>query len=397
MRQVKPLRLAVLTSHPIQYYAPLFRELARRVDLHVFFAHKTTPQQQADTGFGTAFDWDVDLTSSYANSFLTNVSRRPGTGHFSGCDTPEIGERLRRGRFDAVLVMGWHLKTYWQAIWAAKHAGLPVLVRGDSHLETPRSNVKRIVKSLTYPPFLRMFDAALYVGQRSRAYYKHYGYPSERLFFSPNCVDTEWFATRATAEARAKLRNRLGIAAEAKVALFAGKLVAFKRPLDIVAAAASMKASGYAVSLLVAGSGPLEAELAATATASGVSLHRLGFCNQTEMPAAYAAADVVVLPSGGRETWGLVANEAQACGVPIVVSDACGCAPDLAGDGTAGRVFPFGDTEALSSALRVILDHPPPRKAIFSKSTQYSIVGAAHGIVEALAFAVRPAEKQDRR
>src|SRR5215510_15149079 len=118
------IRLAVLTSHPVQYYAPLFRELAKAVDLHVYFAHRATPAEQAQAGFGTPFEWDVDLTSGYAHSFLENIARQPGTDRFAGCDTPEIGRHLRQGRFQALLVMGWHLKSYLQAALAAKRLGI---------------------------------------------------------------------------------------------------------------------------------------------------------------------------------------------------------------------------------------------------------------------------------
>src|SRR5262245_41269569 len=125
------IRLAVLTSHPVQYYAPLFRELAKAVDLHVFYAHRASPAEQAQAGFGTPFEWDVDLTSGYAHTFLENVARRPGTDRFSGCDTPRIGCLLREGRFAALLVMGWHLKTYLQGTLAARRLGIPVMVRSD--------------------------------------------------------------------------------------------------------------------------------------------------------------------------------------------------------------------------------------------------------------------------
>jgi glycosyltransferase involved in cell wall biosynthesis len=385
------MRLAIVTSHLIQYQAPLFRELAAQLDLTVFVACRATPQDQASAGFDVAFSWDIDLTLGFECQYLSNISRAPGPSHFFGCDTPEIGARLRNGQFDALLVMGWHLKTYWQAIWAAKCIGMPVLVRGDSQLETRRGRVKRTGKKVVYPRALRVFDAALYVGQRSRAYLEHYNYPRERMFFSPHCVDTKFFSTRATSVARAQVRHRFGIAADAKVALFAGKLVAFKRPLDLAAAVAILKSRGYAVSILVAGSGPLEAQLAAAATASGLSLHRLGFCNQTEMPAAYAAADALVLPSSGQETWGLVANEAQACGLPIIVSDACGCAPDLAADGSAGRIFPLGDTEALSKALWMTLNRPPVPEKILEKSRKFTPDAAAGGVQRGLAFAVAAA------
>ena len=376
------MRLAVLTSHPIQYYAPLFRELARDLDLHVFFAHKASPSEQAAAGFGANFDWDVDLISGYAHTFLANVARQPGTGHFSGCDTPEIGARLQQGGFDVLLVLGWHLKSFLQGIVAAKRLALPVLVRGDSHLGTPRSRLKTMVKRLAYPPLLRMFDGALYVGQRSRAYYEHYGYPNDRLTFSPHCVDTEWFAARATAPARAELRKKLGIGAETKVVLFAGKLLPFKRPLDVIEAAAMCRSRGLKIEVIVAGDGMMRQAVMAEAAASNVPLHCLGFCNQTEMPAAYAAADCLVLPSES-ETWGLVANEALACGKPVIVSGACGCAPDLA-DGAAGISFTCGDVQALAAAMETMLKNPPSAQAIAALSASWTLQAAANGIRKAV-------------
>lgn len=380
------MRLAIVTSHPIQYYAPLFRVLAGLVDLHVFFAHRSTPEQQAAAGFGTAFDWDVDLTAGYPHSFLKNLAADPGPHHFAGCDTPEIAERLRQGRFDAVLLLGWHLKSLRQALWAAKRQGLPVMVRGDSQLETPRSLVKRMVKAATYPLFLRQFDAALYVGRRSRAYYAHYGYPEQRLFFSPHCVDNAWFAERATPQARAALRKRIGVGERTPLVLFAGKLVLFKRPLDVVAAVARLRAAGSSAEVLVAGAGELEEPMREAAARAGVPLHLLGFQNQTAMPAAYAAADVLALPSTGRETWGLVCNEALACGTPIVVSDATGCAEDLAADGVAGRTHRLGDIDDLARALGAVLASPPSPADVAERSARYSLEAAAEGVISALRF-----------
>jgi glycosyltransferase involved in cell wall biosynthesis len=388
------MRLAIVMSHPIQYYAPLFRALAEQLDLVVFFAHQATPSDQARAGFGIEFEWDVSLLSGYAHTFLSNVATRPALNHFSGCDTPEIGERLRKGRFDAVLVQGWYLKSFLQAIFAAKVQGLPVLARGDSHLDTPRSAPKRIAKSAVYPLFLHMFDAALHVGDRSGAYWKHYGYPVSRLFFSPHCIDAGWFSSRATAQARAELRGRLGIGSETKVALFAGKLLALKRPIDVVAAVARLTAEGRDLRLLVAGAGPLQDEISEAARSAGASIHMLGFCNQTMMPKAYAAADFLVLPSE-RETWGLVANEALACGRPVVLSDTVGSAPDLAGDGTAGRVFPVRDVRALAIAIADLLDHPPSSAAIAAKSSAFSVERAAQGIVRAVEFVADRRSRSD--
>ena len=377
-------RLAILTSHPIQYYAPLFRALARHVDLHVFYAYSATPQQQAAAGFGVKFDWDVDLTSGYAHSFLRNVAKHPGPSHFSGCDTPEIGAELRNGRFDAVLAFGWHLKSLLQGAWAARRAGLPVLVRGDSQLATPRRAMVRLAKEFVYPPFLRLFDAALYVGERNRDYYLHYRFPENRLFRAAHCVDTEFFAARATAQAREALRGRLGIGADEKVLLFAGKLIARKRPLDLIEAAARLSGGPQNVRLLIAGSGELQAGMTARCRELGVTADFLGFRNQSEMPEAYAAADALVLTSGGSETWGLVCNEALACGRPVIVSDAAGCAGDLAGDGQAGRTFAMGDTAGLADAIRGVLCNPPHVSSILARSEAFSIAGTASDIAAAV-------------
>jgi glycosyltransferase involved in cell wall biosynthesis len=375
-----PLRLAILASHPVQYYAPLFRTLAHQVDLTVFYAHNASHNDQAAAGFGVPFEWDVDLLSGYRHVFLTNVAHNPSPSRFTGADTPEIGQRLREGSFDALLVMGWYLKSYIQAIAAAKRAGLPVMVRGDSQLGTPRSALKTLVKAALYPLLLRQFDAALIVGMRNREYWTKYGYPAERMFVSPHCIDGNWFASRATDKARADLRGRLGIKPATKVALFAGKLVKFKRPLAVLEAAARVRKDGLAVEVVVAGSGPLESALVARAEELKLPLHLLGFCNQSQMPGAYAASDLLVLPSTGRETWGLVVNEALACGTPVLVSDTSGCAPDVVEHLGRQAVFTSGNISDLASGLKALLLAPPSANRLNGASEAFSLNAAAAGI-----------------
>lgn len=376
------MRLVVVATHPIQYHAPLFRELAGRVDLHVLFAHRATPDNQAAAGFGVRFDWDIDLTSGFSSSYLNNVSQRPGLDAFGGCDTPEVAADIERLKPDALLVQGWHVKSFWQSIYAARRRKIPVMVRGDSQLQTPRSRLKIAVKEVVYPLALRAFDAALYVGENSRRYWEHYRYPRDRMFFAPHCVDNDWFAERATPEARAGLRQSCGIAEDAFVVLFAGKLAPLKRPLDIVDAVARCRAAGRPVEMILAGSGALEGAVRAHAAQLNAPIHMLGFCNQTQMPAAYAAADVLALASSS-ETWGLVANEALACGRPAIVSDACGCAPDLVGDGVAGRIFRCGNVGGLASSIADLMERPASPTEIARKIGVYSLKAAADGILSA--------------
>jgi glycosyltransferase involved in cell wall biosynthesis len=378
------VRLVIVASHPVQYYAALFRVLAERLDLTVFYAHRATANDQAKAGFGVGFEWDVDLLSGYKHKFLQNVSSKPGLDHFTGVNTPEIRHRLRSEHFDAVLLTGWFLKCFHQALWAAKRLHIPVLVRGDSHLDTPRTAWKRWAKELVYPTFLRSLDGALVVGERNRAYWRHYRYPESRMFDSPHCIDNTWFANRATDAARAAVRARFGISQDAKVVLFAGKLVTFKRPLDLISAVKLTNSRGTNIEVLAAGAGPLEQELVTVAQKADVRLHMLGFCNQSEMPSAYAACDILVLPSDGRESWGLVANEALACGKSVLVSDAVGCAPDMAAHLGDRAVFPMGDTRAMAKNLEVIIRKPFDEALIASTAAVFSVEAACSGIESAV-------------
>jgi glycosyltransferase involved in cell wall biosynthesis len=273
----------------------------------------------------------------------------------------------------------------WQAVAAARRRRIPLLVRGDSHLKTPRNRTKAVAKRMIYPVALRVFDAALYVGQWSKEYYEYYSYPADRLFFSPHCVDTAWFAGHSSPAAGRSLRTKLSISPDQRVVVFAGRLVELKRPLDLVDALGLLARRGTAVSLLVAGSGPLEDEIRRRAMEVGVSVYFLGFQNQSAMPAVYAAADVLALPSA-HETWGLVVNEALACGTPVVVSDAVGCAIDLVADGSAGKIYPMGDWGRLAHELEALLTDPPSEAAIAAKSAAYGLDAACDGVMKALEF-----------
>ncbi|MBY0319830.1 MAG: glycosyltransferase family 4 protein [Reyranella sp.] len=369
-------RIGFLVSHPIQYYTPIFRALAKQCDLTVFFAHRQTAEQQARAGFGVAFDWDVDLLSGYDSRFLVNVAREPSTDRFSGCDTPGIAEEIARGRFDAFVVPGWALRCYWQAVRACRRHGVPVLVRGDSQLRTQRNTFIQVAKWLAFSHLLRRFDGFLYVGQRNRDYLLHYGAPTDRLFFSPHCIDNEAFAAASAAAAVSRDPSRRRI-------LFVGKLIPRKRPADLLHAVSQL--SGQPIEVAFAGSGELEAELRQIAANASVRVEFMGFVNQSELPAVYAAADLLVLPSNAQETWGLVVNEAMACGVPAVVSDAVGCGPDLIDAGATGAIFPFGDVAALAVAMKDVLslDRAHVRRRLADKIEVYSPQRAAEAIIEA--------------
>ncbi len=350
-------------------------------ELEVFYAHQQTAKGQAEAGFGLEFEWDVPLLEGYPHRFLKNVSRRPGTDWFGGCDCPEIGEILVKEGFTHVLLIGWHKKVFWQAFWAAKRAGIKVLSRGDSQLGITGSPLKRAVKYMLYRFLLPRFDAHLYVGRRNREYLRHYGVSESRLFFSSHFVDNEWWAGRAKAADEIKMK----IKKEDAVFLFAGKFIPKKRVMDLLEAAAGVPEAR----VVLVGHGPLRGELEARAAKRDLAgrVEFAGFKNQKELPAYLAAADCLVLPSDGTETWGLIVNEAMACGKPAIVSEACGCAPDLIDEGETGYSFKLGDTRALADCLREFAARKNEdwSKRVRAKIGQYTMEKATEGLARAIA------------
>lgn len=386
-------RVGLLATHPIQYYSPWYRALARLCDLHVFYAHQQVAADHARSEFGVAFEWDLPLLEGYSASFLENRALRPDVSRFWGCDTPAIAAIVRRERFDAFIVLGWGVRSYWQAMAACWRTGTPLLVRGDSHLLTPRSLPRRLAKRLAYRSFIPRFDAYLVVGERSRQYFLHYGADPRRMFSVPHAADNGYFAGRAQAlvEERRSLRTCWGIPEDATVFLFAGKLAAHKRPGDFVHAIAAASRRQSKIVGLVVGDGPLRQELEAWSVDADAPLRFTGFLNQSDMPRAYASSDLLVLTSD--ETWGMVVNEAMASRRAAVVCDRVGCAPDLIIPGRTGELFPWGDRAALTERL-ALLAADPAQLAALGRAAQrhiqgYSVERAAAGAFSAIVATAR--------
>ena len=350
-------RVAIVASHPIQYHAQWYRELALsdELDIEVLYCHRATANDQAQAGFGVDFEWDLPLLEGYRYRFLNNVAAAPGVSDFKGTDTPEIRDIIARERFDAEVVSGWHTKSYWQAIRACLRCGTPVMVRSDSHLHDARPLSTRLLKWLPYRYFIGRMDACLAAGAWSRDYFLHYGAKPERVFIVPHC-GTQLVASHTTTDStRTESRRRWGIAESATAFLFAGKFIARKRPLEFIRALAAAFRAGSDVHGLIVGDGEMRREMQTLADSLGAPITFAGFLNQKEIPEAYIASDILVLPSD-QDTWGLVVNEAMAFGRACIVSDRVGCGPDLIVPKQTGFIFPTGDVDALTALLRKVAD-----------------------------------------
>jgi glycosyltransferase involved in cell wall biosynthesis len=218
----------------------------------------------------------------------------------------------------------------------------------------------------------------------------------ERIFDSPYAVAAEVFEFDEGDRLRHRdaFRAAHGIAEDAMVVGFSGKLIPAKGVAVLAGALGRLPGPVRSrTTLLVVGDGPLRDALSDDLARVGVATVFAGFLNQDALSPAYHAMDLLVLPSIDGETWGLVVNEALLHGVPVLVSDRVGCAPDLARDPMVGSVFPAGDAAALARTLGLALQGLPAdagrRVACRSAVAGYTLASAADGIVRAYEHALR--------
>jgi glycosyltransferase involved in cell wall biosynthesis len=387
-----PLRLAIFASHPTQYQAPIFRALAAIPGIKpvILFGSDHGVTESFDSGFGHAVKWDIPLLEGYEHRFLTNVARRKDVNAFMGISVPSVRAVITRESFDAVLVMGWQTRGHVQAIRAARRARVPILLMGDSILAThpsssPKATMRRLfwlpIRKKLYAAILSRIDGALTVGTRNEAYFRSFGLTSEKLHWVGHGVDNDRFdiGPRERAEARKDIRSGLGFSADDFVFLSVAKIQEKKRPLDLFAAFHRIAERHSNARLLYLGDGPLRSRLESEIRALGLESRArvIGFVNQAELPRWYAECDCLVLPSDSRETWGLAVNEALASGMPVVVSDAVGCAPDLVKPGVNGRIFSFGDVESLVEAMTWAIEMTPQQRESVAVEARATVANAS--------------------
>jgi len=384
------VRLAIISTHPIQYYAPVFRALARSqaVRPKVFFTwSQTASASVVDPGFERTIAWDIPLLEGYESEFVPNTAPNPGTHHFQGLRNPGLVRAIEGWGADAVLVFGWNLHSHLGALRHFK-TRIPVFFRGDSTLLDRRSPWKTAARRMFLGWVYRHVDVAIAVGSNNRDYYRWCGLPEERIAFAPHAIDIGRFADLdgSHTELAAQWRQELGISPPARTLVFAGKLQPKKDPLLLLEAFSRCGASGH---LVFVGNGELERQLRAQAQGRR-DVHFLPFQNQSAMPSVYRLGNVFALPSRGPgETWGLALNEAMASERPVIAGSKVGGARDLIAQEVNGWVFQSGNLDELAAVVRNALECDDAilgamGVAAVRESARWSAEAAATGIEAAI-------------
>ncbi|MFM6926773.1 MAG: glycosyltransferase family 4 protein [Ferruginibacter sp.] len=348
-------KLAIISTHPIQYYAPVFAKLAAQpgIEIKVFYTWEKDAAT-FDRDFGKEVTWDIPLLEGYEYCFVSN-NKNMGRG-FWDVKNPGLIKAIKAWNASAVLVIGWNYLSHLKVMMHFKKR-IPVLFRGDSTLLDEHSGIKKWMRRIFLKWVYSHVDLALYVGTANKAYFLKHGIQSNQLVFTPHAIDNKRFGTISDEQPQyiQNIRQSLGIGSGDITILYCGKLQPKKNPLLLAKAVQQLGHKN--LHLIFVGDGELETELK-NAIAGNENMHMLPFQNQSMMPAIYRLGEIFCLPSAGPgETWGLAVNEAMACGRAVLVSDKAGSAADLVQESVNGYRFRWNDMDDLQQKINNLVSN----------------------------------------
>jgi glycosyltransferase involved in cell wall biosynthesis len=338
------IRVGYIAGEPNPSRAPHLDRIAEHpdIDLTVIYAAPTVHRRE----------WTLELAH---DPVILRGPRVPAVRllHHDYPLTPQIWPLLQRERFDVLVIGGWSLMaTQLAIVWAQLHR-VPYLLISENHFREDRPRWISALKAAVLPHLVRPAAGHLVTGSLAREHQTHYGARADTITVFPNTVDVAEFGRRADAlyERRADIRHSLGIADDAIAVTQVSRFIPFKGPDEAVEAVARARSlTKEPLHLVLVGSGPMESQLKARARDLALDVTFAGWRSGQKLLEAYAATDVFLLLSR-REPWGIVVNEAAACGLPLVLTDAVGAAADLLVPGENGELVRSGEIEGQAQAI----------------------------------------------
>ncbi len=386
-------KVLAVATHPVQYMAPLFRRMAAEPQLILQVAYCSLRGAEAaiDPDFATSVKWDVPLLEGY--SWIAIPNKGSGKESFWELNNPGLSNLIRDGKFDAVLCfVGYVRASFWIARRAAKKSGAAFLFGTDAHSLAPRDGKawKVVFKKAFWPFLFGQADQVIVPSTGTLEMVKSLGIPAAKITLTPYTVDNDWWKAQAAKVNRDTARENLGATSHQPIILFCAKLQPWKRPMDLLQAFA--QAAPEESILVFAGEGPQRANLEAEAAQLGIQqrVRFLGFVNQSQLPALYTAANLLVLPSV-YEPFAVVVNEAMCCGCPVIVSDQVGAARDLVAPVSPQFVFPAGNVQALANVLRIAFADREQLREVGRRGFAHVETHSPQRIIAATVEAVRKA------
>lgn len=370
-------RLVIITEIISPYRIPLFNSLAQRgdIDLHVIFLAETDPELRK---------WKV-YRDEIKFSYQVLRSWRKTIGGYNCLLNAGVSRALQSTCPDVILCGGYNYPASWRALFWARSHSIPFFLWSESNSQDLRSGHPLV--ELLKIEFLGQCSGFVVPGRAAREYLRSRAISPERIYTAVNAVDNALFAHAAESarERAAQFRTELGL--PDRYFLFAGRLVREKGVFELLTAYAKLdRTLRQQVGLVFVGDGPARQALEKeSSSVTGGTIEFTGFAQREQLATYYALAEMLILPTY-TDTWGLVVNEAMACGIPIIVSRAAGCGADLVTEGWNGSIVPSKNEQALVSAMSSLGNQPDlcARMGVNSRKRilDYSPQKWSEGIVE---------------
>lgn len=355
-------RLVILTEIISPYRIPLFNALAQHaeVDLHVIFLAETDPILR---------QWQVYKEEiQFSHQVLPSWRKR--LGKYNWLLNRGVVRALVTSAPDVILCGGYNYIASWQALLWARGRNIPFFLWSESNAKDLR-RAHAVVEFLK-SAFLRKCSGFVVPGRLAQEYLcTQKKIREDVIFTAPNAVDNDLFAAAAAAARQNAATHRRGLGLPGRYFLFAGRLVREKGVFELLSAYAKLDESmRQQVGLMFVGDGASRQQLEQQAASISPGVIRFaGFAQREQLAIYYALAEMLILPTYA-DTWGLVVNEAMACGLPIILSRSAGCAAELVRENWNGLLVPPRDVSSLTSAMRSLADHPDLRAVMGANSVQ---------------------------
>ena len=364
--------LVIFATHPIQYQVPIWKELAKRlnVEFEVWYLTSHGVEPTYDIQFAKTIKWDIDLLDGYPYRFSQINCPKRLTNFWSAKLPKDFKSRLKNKEITHILLLGWNVVGFIEAIFIAFRCRKKIWLRAESNDLKVNSFFKKQFKNLFLKLFFSKIEKFLTIGKANKRLYKNFGITDDKIYSTPYSIENQRFAIQAnkSLNSRTKFRKFWNIDSKSFCILFVGKFMNKKNPIDIIKAVNILKKTDLEKEyhILYVGTGELENQLKKASKVVFDGNNKVvsqnyndnlplasftGFVNQSQISNAYIAADLLVLPSNTHETWGLVVNEAMASGLPCVVSESCGSSEDLVSVINKMFTYPEGNIDSLVESI----------------------------------------------
>ena len=381
------VKLVILTEIIAPYRIPVFNVLAKwkGIDLHVIFLAETDPDLR---------EWLV-YKDEIKFSYEVLRSRRGRVGKYKILLNSGVTGAIKKASPQTILCGGYNYLASWQALYWARKNKVPFLLWVESNAKDKDKDQRgnNPLTSLLKAYFVNRCDAFVVPGKASRQYVMNFKVSAEKIHNAPNAVENELFESIAMKTRINEDDFRAQLNLPRQYFLFVGRLVPGKGIFDLVSAYSKLPPDlRNKLSVVIVGEGSSRRELENRARSiSNGSVHFAGFVHRERLASYYALAEAFVFPTHA-DPWGLVVNEAMACGLPVICTDVAGCSDDLISDGWNGVLVPARDTEKLMLGMKALAENPERLRIMGENSRerikQYSPFACARGIADAAFLSV---------